>query len=62
MLLTLERTVISSAQPPPHTLLIARVPGDPIECFADVALPEDVGFASPFLATVPGTDTYTEEL
>jgi hypothetical protein len=54
MLLTLERTVISSAQPPPHTLLTRARAGDPIECFADVALARRRRFASPFLATVPG--------
>jgi hypothetical protein len=58
----LERTIIASADPPPHTLSIVRVPGDPIAAFTALELPAAVGFASPFLATVPGTDTYTEDL
>jgi hypothetical protein len=58
----LERTIISSAEPPPHMLEIIRVAGDPIATLNAAKLPADVGFASPFLATVPGTDTYTEDL
>jgi hypothetical protein len=58
----LERTIIASADPPPHTLSLVRVAGDPIVAFAELDVPADVGFASPFLATVPGTDTYTEDL
>jgi len=61
-LFALERTIVSSADPPPHTLQITRIPGDPIAALAAAGHGDDVGFASPFLATVPGTDTYTEDL
>jgi hypothetical protein len=59
--LTLERTILSQAEPPPHELVLAFCASDPIEQFAELAL-DDVGFASPFLATIPGTDAYVEEL
>ncbi len=61
--LRLSRTVISQAEPPPHELVIGFCAGDPLTEFA--ALRPDLdgcGFASPFLATVPGTDRYTDEL
>ncbi len=60
LVLELERTIISSADPPQHRLALTFTP-DPLGTFAtfDAA---GVGFASPFLATIPGTDTYTEEI
>ncbi len=54
--LTLERTIVSSVQPPSHHLVLA------FGADLDAPMPEGVGFASPFLATIPGTDTYTDEL
>ena len=60
--LRLERTIISGADPAPHDLVVGFC-GDPLARFADVA--EQVagrGFASPFLATMPGTDAYTDDL
>lgn len=57
--LALERTILSSCDPPPHEVALAFC-ADPIAAVrsADLA---GAGFVSPFLATVPGTDTYTEE-
>ena len=62
--LRLERTIVSQAEPPPHELVLGLCSADPL---ADVrrllAEPSaGVGFASPFLATVPGTDTYADDL
>jgi hypothetical protein len=60
--LELERTIISAADPPPHQLVLAFCNDDPITTFPRITLQPAVGFASPFLATIPGTDAYTEEL
>ncbi|HET9728142.1 MAG TPA: hypothetical protein VFR41_01915 [Acidimicrobiia bacterium] len=59
--LSLERTIVSSAAPLPHTLILSFVDDDPCALFAQVPT-QNVGFASPFFATIPGTDIYTEEL
>jgi len=60
--LTLERTIVSEAEPPPHNLALAFC-ADPIATFGRVAAQvAGAGFASPFLATVPGTDTYADDL
>lgn len=50
-----ERTIVSAIDPPDHDLMLA---------FADRAIEVagSAGYVSPFLATIPGTDTYTEEL
>jgi hypothetical protein len=60
LVLELERTIISSANPQPHRLALTFT-DDPLGTFAtfDVA---SVGFAGPFLATIPGTDAYIEEI
>jgi hypothetical protein len=60
LVLELERTIISSANPGQHRLALTFT-ADPVGTFPafDVA---SVGFASPFLVTIPGTDTYTEEI
>ncbi len=60
--LELSRTIISAAQPPRHQLVLHFVDDDPLETFARMTLPADTRYASPFFATVPGTDKYTEEL
>jgi hypothetical protein len=60
LVLELERTIISSADPPFHTLALT-FSADPFATFAALDV-TGVGFASPFLATIPGTDTYTEEI
>jgi hypothetical protein len=64
---TTERVIMSQAGPPAHDLVLAFTAGDPIATWrarvAGVldALP-GVGFASPFLRTIPGTDTYADDL
>jgi hypothetical protein len=60
--LELDRTIISSADPPAHQLVLAYCADDPLATFARFTLPAAVGFAGPFLATIPGTDAYAEEL
>jgi hypothetical protein len=60
LVLELERTIVSSANPPQHSLALTFT-ADPLGTFATVDLAR-VGFASPFLATIPGTDAYTEEI
>jgi hypothetical protein len=61
--LELERTVLSEVQPPPHELVIGFCDADPIAAFEQSA-PQvaGCGFASPFLATRPGTDEYADDL
>jgi hypothetical protein len=54
--LTLERTIMSSARPPQHDLALA------FGADLNAPMPAGVGYASPFLATIPGTDTYTDQL
>jgi hypothetical protein len=53
------RTIMSSVDPPEHELVLAFARDDPLTIY--VHSPDALGFVSPFLATVPGTDTYTEE-
>jgi hypothetical protein len=60
--LRLDRTVVSSADPPAHDLALLFTEADPVATLARLNLPGTVGFASPFLATVPGTDTYVDDL
>jgi hypothetical protein len=62
-----ERLLASTlGEPPPHFLVLAFVDGDVIDVW-DLVAPAiasrtRVGFAGPFLATVPGTDTYDDVL
>ena len=62
-----ERVILSQAEPPPHALVLGFTPGDPLEAWhaciepALARLPA-VGFASPFLRTIPGTDAYVDDL
>jgi hypothetical protein len=61
--LRLSRTIVSRAEPPPHELVLGMCAGDPLAEFAALASSvEACGFASPFLATIPGTDTYADDL
>jgi hypothetical protein len=61
--LRLERTIVSQADPPPHELVLGWCAGDPLSAFAAwSARAGACGFASPFLATVPGTDDYAGDL
>jgi hypothetical protein len=61
--LQLERTIVSQADPPPHELAVGFCAGDPLAAFRALSpRVDEAGFASPFLATIPGTDTYTDDL
>jgi hypothetical protein len=63
-----QRLLLSTlGEPEPHSLLLAFVDGDPIDVWHRLVEPvlatrAGVGFAGPFLATVPGTDTYVDDL
>ncbi len=57
--LALEHTILSSCDAPPHELALAFC-ADPIAAVRSADL-TGAGFVSPFVATIPGTDTYTEE-
>ncbi len=61
-----ERTILSQHEPPPFDLVLGFTPGDPIAAWhacVEPALPRlPVGFASPFLRTIPGTDAYVDDL
>jgi hypothetical protein len=65
--LTSERVILSQAEPPDHALVLGFTAGDPLEAWrariepARARLPA-VGFASPFLRTIPGTDAYVDDL
>ena len=65
--LTPERVIISEADPPDHALVLGFTPEDPLDSWrsriepALARLPA-VGFASPFLRTIPGTDVYIDDL
>lgn len=65
--LTPERVILSQAEPPPHALVLGFTPEDPIAAWraqvepALARLPV-VGFASPFVRTIPGTDSYVDDL
>jgi hypothetical protein len=60
--LTLERTIVSSADPPQHDLVLAFCASDPIGALGAAHVRREIGFASAFLPVIPGTDAYTEEL
>ena len=66
--LRLARTIISQAEAPPHDLLFALCERDPLAAFSsrrdrlDGRGAAGATFASPFLATIPGTDTYADEI
>jgi hypothetical protein len=63
-----RRLLVSALDDPPaHRLVLAFVAGDPQDVWARVVAPAvaaraDIGFAGPFLATVPGTDRYVDDL
>ena len=64
---TPERVILSEVDPPPFDLVLGFTAGDPIDAWRArvepmlASLPA-VGFASPFLRTIPGTDTYVDDL
>jgi hypothetical protein len=62
-----ERVILSEAEPPPHALVLGFTPGDPLGAWRSRVEPAlarlpAVGFASPFLRTIPGTDAYVDDL
>jgi hypothetical protein len=60
---TRERVIMASAGAPDHDLVLGFTWGDPFVAWRSVTpLLDRVGFASPFLRTIPGTDTYTDDL
>jgi hypothetical protein len=62
-----DRVIMADAEAPAHDLVLAFTVGDPLAAWdarvapAFASMPA-VGFASPFLRTIPGTDTYVDEL
>ena len=65
--LSRERLLASVLDVPAHVLVLAFVVGDVLDVWRGVVAPTltdvtGVGFAGPFLATIPGTDTYTDDL
>ena len=64
---TIDRVVIAETSPPPHDLVLGFTPGDPLAAWQAGVEPvlatwPGVGFASPFVRTIPGTDAYIDEL
>jgi hypothetical protein len=64
---TPERVILSQAEPPPHALVLGFTPGDPLAAWRARVEPAlarmpGVGFASPFLRTIPGTDAYVDDI
>jgi hypothetical protein len=59
--LRLERTIVSSANPPAHDLVLSFCETDPMREFASMNTAA-CAFASPFFAVVPGTNTYADEV
>ena len=59
--------ILVDAETPAHDLVLGFTAGDPIEAWHArvapvlVSLPA-VGFASPFVRTIPGTDAYIRDL
>jgi hypothetical protein len=61
--LRLERTIVSQADPAPHDLVLGVYASDPLVAFQELSPHLDgFGFASPFLATIAGTDEYADDL
>ena len=62
-----ERVILAEVEPPAHDLVLGFTAGDPIEAWNARVAPAlasipDVGFASPFVRTIPGTDAYVDDL
>ncbi len=65
--LSSARTIMTTTDAVDHVLLLGFCRADPLRVWRDQvapALPEvpGLGFASPFLRTVPGTDAYVDDL
>lgn len=64
---TPARVILGDVDPPPHDLVLGFSAGDPLEAWRAAVAPTlerwpSVGFASPFVRTIPGTDAYINEL
>jgi len=62
-----ERVLMTDTDPPTHDLVLGFTPGDPLQAWKVRVQPllpafPRLGFASPFFRTIPGTDTYVDEL
>ena len=61
-----ERTILTTTDPGTHRVVLAFSAIDPLHAWDRVARAIEVdplvGFASPFLRTIPGTDAYVDEL
>jgi hypothetical protein len=62
-----ERVIMAETEAPPHDLVLGFTTGDPIDAWRALVEPAlasipDIGFASPFVRTIPGTDTYVDDL
>jgi hypothetical protein len=63
VVLELARTIISEAEPPRHRLVLGFCDRDPLATYdRSASALAACGFASPFLATRPGTDDYAGDL
>jgi hypothetical protein len=62
-----KRTILSTTEPDDHVMVLGFCRDDPLAVWRDHVAPAldrapGLGFASPFLRTVPGTDLYTDDL
>jgi hypothetical protein len=62
-----ERVILSQADPPAHSLVLGFTPDDPVTAWRSRVEPAlarlpTVGFAGPFVRTIPGTDAYVDDL
>jgi hypothetical protein len=64
---TSSRTIMTTTDPIDHVLVLGFCRADPLQVWRDRIAPgldrvPGLGFASPFLRTIPGTDAYVDEL
>ena len=62
-----ERVILSQTDPPAHSLVLGFTPDDPLEAWRSRVAPAlarlpTVGFAGPFVRTIPGTDACVDDL
>ena len=67
VVLTRERVLLVDTEAPAHDLVLGFTAGDPIDAWHARVAPvlaslPGVGFASPFIRTIPGTDAYIGDL